>query len=319
MKTSNKIKILAPALVLASGTAAGNNHDNTVDKDTIATVAATNYDKFAEFREAEKDAFNLILMTEDCAFESYFCGVRWTIGIGNTVHPDGSRVRPGEKLKDINEAMKMVQAHLEKYVYPQLQNYVTPNLNQQQKAALISLFYNVNPVSLTGVDDFGVRKKGPSKLIQSINQGLPVEECMDDFMEFRFGGGKELKGLIKRRYLEAMYFAGHIKPNEILNFMVSGYGNANHQKLYYRSQNYYKNPRMGLRIKRNPEILNNFKKECSTEFMTKKGPSKTVLQFLHHYGFKMDLQLTPKLQKPMPELTLSPLTNLIIKQKLHLK
>ena len=148
------------------------------------------------FKKKEKivylqDVMSLIKLYEGCELEAYKCpaGV-WTIGWGLTFYPDGSRVKKGDKI---------TQEQADNF----LQWYCVANIRLpkgqftiNQKTALYSLIYNIGQTAFDrSVCKRAIESQDWKKAYQNWN--------------WTKAGGKELKGLVKRRNSEkTLFFEG---------------------------------------------------------------------------------------------------------------
>lgn len=114
----------------------------------------------------------------------------YTIGIGSTLKPDGSKVRLGEIITE-QQAHEYLEAHLAKHVYPALSGL---ELNQNQFDALCSFVYNV------GGGNFAT-----STLKKRIVSG--EGDIKMAFEMWNKAAGKVLAGLTKRREAEAEMYS----------------------------------------------------------------------------------------------------------------
>lgn len=129
---------------------------------------------------------------EGCSLKAYLCPAhKWTIGYGCTTYPDGTAVKEGDVITKTK-----AEALLLDYVI----NKIMPNirdlgLTSNQETALCSLIYNIG---------WGAFAK--SKCYKAIkNKDWETVFANWDWIK---GGGKVLKGLIKRRAEEmALFFA----------------------------------------------------------------------------------------------------------------
>ena len=130
----------------------------------------------------------------DGRYKSYKCpaGV-WTIYAGCT-----EGVRPGMIVTE-DEGEAMFRAELEKFERG-VERYVTCEMNQCQFDALVSFAYNV------GIG--GLRK---SSVLRHFNAGR-IEAAAKAFHLWNKGGGRVLKGLVRRRAAEAALFLD--KPSD---------------------------------------------------------------------------------------------------------
>lgn len=304
----NNAKILATAGLVAAGSlsvlAQEQNADSlALPQDSVATEIPIHIDQYAKYREAEKYAFALIALAENCFDEAYFCGVRWTILFGNTEHPDGTRVQKGEVIKDKSKAKDYVVSHFERRIYNQLDKFLQrDDLTPQQMGVLISLFYNVNPVSLTGMDDKGVIKKEPSTLIKMLNDGARIEDCADAFAVFNKSGGKEALGLIRRRTFEIMCFRGDINYEDILEARVNSIYFLNPYQICERKVlRVDKMPSQVVRTPKRDEASVNY-----VRFNIRKGNLAKVGEMLKEYNMDCYKQIELRDFEPLSPVILMP-------------
>lgn len=139
------------------------------------------------------DLMTLIKRFEGCRLEAYRCpaGV-WTIGWGTTFYPDGSRVKKGDIITQ-QQADNILQWYcVENIRLPKGQFTVN------QKTALYSLIYNIGQ----GAFDRSQCKKN-----------IEAQDWKRAYNNWTWtkAGGKELKGLVKRRDAEkTLFFEGLI-------------------------------------------------------------------------------------------------------------
>lgn len=133
---------------------------------------------------------DLIKKYEGLRLQAYQCprGV-WTIGYGNTTHPDGTKVQEGDTITPV-QADAYLNDYLTKYVYPVFFRipYV---LTMWQKQALASLIYNWNASGFL-----------KSKLYRAICK----KQWATVMREWDWGLKNNLKGLVKRRAEELALF-----------------------------------------------------------------------------------------------------------------
>lgn len=136
---------------------------------------------------------DLIASFEGTRLQSYDDGVGvWTIGIGTTVYPNGVKVKKGDTCT--LEQAKSYFAHDLKRFEASVNNLVKVPLSQNQFDALVSLVYNI------GSGNFG-----SSTLLKKLN-AKDYQGAADQFQQWNKGGGKVLKGLVRRREAERALF-----------------------------------------------------------------------------------------------------------------
>lgn len=125
--------------------------------------------------------------------EPYLCPSSvWTIGYGTTVI-NGEPVNPDEDTITENEACELL-VHDLRATEIQVFHLVKVPLNENQFSALCSFVYNV------GSGNFAA-----STLRSKLNRG-DYEGAANEFWKWRRGGGKILKGLVRRREAEKLLF-----------------------------------------------------------------------------------------------------------------
>lgn len=138
----------------------------------------------------------LIKKYEGCILQAYLCPAHvWTIGYGNTYHPNGTPVKEGDVItkEQANEYFEII---VKKYVTT-VNELVKAPINANQHAALTSLCYNIGPANFN-----------KSSVLRLVNLNPSDLTIKDAFMMWNKGGGKVLKGLVSRREAEAsLYFS----------------------------------------------------------------------------------------------------------------
>lgn len=132
----------------------------------------------------------IIKKHEGLRLQAYRCPAgRWTIGWG---HTEG--VRPGQVISR-EEAEAMLEADIAK-ISRQLDALGGASLTANQRAALVSFIFNVG---------FGAFER--STLWKRICADPHHPDIPAEFARWRYAGGKEMPGLVKRRAEEAaLYF-----------------------------------------------------------------------------------------------------------------
>ena len=146
---------------------------------------------------AAKIAAEVIKEFEGYSSKPYLCpsGIP-TIGYGNTMHLNGERVTMDDPEIDKKEAEKMLLDTV-KFVEKEVKNVVDHKLKPHQMAALISFTYNV-----------GIGAFSNSTLLSWIDSNPNYNRIPEQFRRWNRGGGKVLKGLIRRREAEIELWNG---------------------------------------------------------------------------------------------------------------
>lgn len=119
----------------------------------------------------------------------------WTIGNGITVYPDGSPVKQGDEIS-VEASEVLLNDYLIHNVDPVIKR-LGKNFTRKQKEALASLIFNIG---------------GPAFEKSKLCKAIKKEDYETVFKEWNWirGGGKVLKGLIKRRAEELSWFLSDI-------------------------------------------------------------------------------------------------------------
>lgn len=135
----------------------------------------------------------LITSFEDLRLKAYDDGVGvWTIGYGTTIYPNGVAVKEGDSCT-LEQAKSFFQHYLRRF-QTAVNDAVSVPLSQNQFDALVSLAYNI-----------GTNAFKTSTLVKYLN-ALAYNAAADEFQKWNRGGGKVLKGLVRRREAERALF-----------------------------------------------------------------------------------------------------------------
>jgi lysozyme len=141
------------------------------------------------------EGYALIKKFEGCHLKAYRCPSNVaTIGYGNTFYEDGTKVKDGDVITQARAE------ELAKFIIDQFAVTIAPfilqPLNNNQFSACVSLAYNIG----TG----GFKR---SSVFRKLNVNPNDATIADSFRLWNKGGGKVLKGLVRRREAEiALYF-----------------------------------------------------------------------------------------------------------------
>lgn len=146
------------------------------------------------------EGLDLIKYFESCKLTAYECPTSqarktnkfWTIGWGNTVYEDGSKVKPSDKISQerADSLFLIIVADFEK----QVKKLSKAKLNDYQLAALTSFAYNC-----------GIANLKTSTLLKKVNANDFVG-ASQEFGKWTKSNGKVLNGLVTRRKKEAALF-----------------------------------------------------------------------------------------------------------------
>ena len=184
--------------------------------DSIANVRATE-----NFENARYDMLCFIAHCEGVKARAYWDpkGKCYTIGIGNTIRPDGKKVRAGDFIKNEEELLQYFNTHLDKYMFNDMKNYLP--LDSMEKAEIVavgSLVYNCGSGILktknNELSNFAkdiktyVETKGDTT--KSTLNEVAKSNILAYFSKKIYAGGHTLIPLVKRRDLEVRVFLGEI-------------------------------------------------------------------------------------------------------------
>jgi len=139
----------------------------------------------------------LIKDFEGLRLNAYKCSANVaTIGYGSTYYPDKSNVKMGDVLRDKEEAEILLINTLVDYDIYVSKYTKSVKLTQYQFDALVSFAFNV-----------GLGNLSKSTLLKMVLTNPNDPNIALEFAKWNKGGGKVLKGLVKRRAKEAeLYF-----------------------------------------------------------------------------------------------------------------
>lgn len=146
---------------------------------------------------AAKLAAKVIKEFEGFESKPYLCPANIpTIGYGNTMYPNGERVTMDDPEISEEEATEMLMDTI-KSVEKQVKNVLEVKLKAHQLAALISFTYNL-----------GIGNLSNSTLLAWLNSNPDFVRIPEQFRRWNKGGGKVLKGLVRRREAEIELWTG---------------------------------------------------------------------------------------------------------------
>ncbi len=148
--------------------------------------------------KVSQKGINLIKYFEEFRSAAYRCSAGIpTIGYGTTFYPNGQRVTMSDPPINEEWAEQLLLKNLI-YFEASVDSYTRDDINQNQFDALVSFTYNV------GVNNFRY-----STLLKRVNNNPNDPDITRQFSRWIRAEGKVLKGLVKRRTMEAqLYFSG---------------------------------------------------------------------------------------------------------------
>ena len=138
----------------------------------------------------------LICEFEGLRLKPYLCSANIpTIGYGNTFYPDGKKVTMLDKEITKQYAFEIFKIVADDFA-KKVSKLITYPLNQNQFNSIVSFSYNC-----------GINSFKNSTLRKKLNFNAFDLTIKDEFLKWNKAGGKEIKGLTKRRELESeIYF-----------------------------------------------------------------------------------------------------------------
>lgn len=117
-----------------------------------------------------------------------------TIGYGHTTAAGGPKVYPGQTIteKEADQILADDLARVEKDV-----ERIVPGLRQNEFDALVSFHFNTGDLAKSSI---------PPKLKRG-----QVQDAMATLLLYVNGGGRQMKGLVRRRKAERLMFLGSVK------------------------------------------------------------------------------------------------------------
>ena len=272
------------------------NHSEKQETLPSLTVCERNQQCYEELREGI-DLLAITALVEGFHKDPYHCGVRWTIGFGTTIYPDGNRVSKKDKPISLPLAKQCVKSHFDTHVWPWIAKYVKRELNHKQMMGACSFIYNVGGESFSGhtkdgkilqkpkkVTVVAKNKKGkkitktktiwvdvePSSFLLAINAGKSDYETAICMNGYRRSAGKLAKGLPKRHWIEGAVYQGLITTEDILNLEPKRFYEENKG---FDISFYYKN-------RKGPYWTHDYSKEKVREFLKKNHSDKNNVRAL---------------------------------------
>ena len=144
-------------------------------------------------KTTSKIGIDLISSFEDTKLKAYDDGIGvLTIGIGTTIYPNGVKVKKGD-VCTLEQAKSYFANDLKRFEKT-VNDSVKVDLTQNQFDALVSLTYNIGSTAFKN-----------STLLKKLN-AKDYQGAADQFLVWNKGGGKVMKGLVRRREAERALF-----------------------------------------------------------------------------------------------------------------
>lgn len=208
----------------ASFTVQENSNKTNLSQDSIRTAIEKNKEAFQDSiimvqkQENLKNAQELMLYViahfEGMKCKAYFDKAAriWTINIGNTIRPDGKKVRCGDRIHNEQEALDYVSAHVDKHMADDMIEYLPLHkMSQEEIAVMGSLFYNCGSGILRNKD------KSPSEFAKMASEYFTThddsiaKEFDKSFLNYCKVKGRINKVVQERRTNELTFLHGDIK------------------------------------------------------------------------------------------------------------
>ena len=137
----------------------------------------------------------LIKSFEGCKLRAYQDSVGiWTIGYGATFYQDGSNVKSGDTLTQ-QQADELLNYHVDLFA-EKVKPLIKGELSDNKFSALVSFAFNAGAGALA-----------KSTLLKKVNANPEDVSISSEFAKWDKAGGKQLRGLARRRKAEAdLYF-----------------------------------------------------------------------------------------------------------------
>jgi lysozyme len=139
--------------------------------------------------------------------EPYKCSAGvWTIGIGSTRKPNGQPVIKDTTAITLDEAKEWKRIHLEGRTLPAVERGLTNiHATQNEVDAISSLVYNCG-ARVFRWSWFKAMKERQSGVARNLYSKAQKRSIVNGWMKIVIAGGKESKGLRRRRMSEILYF-----------------------------------------------------------------------------------------------------------------
>ncbi len=192
-----------------------------IPQDSIVCDSLQQAANLQKFRDTEHDMLCLIAHCEGVKVRAYWdpYGKVYTIGIGNTVRPDGSPVRRFDRIRSEEELMQYFQTHVEKHIFNPMNEVINiEKASNSELVALTSFVYNCGVGCLRNYSRTE-KKYVPSEFAQALNEFFEThsEESktrIQTYMNKKVTSkGRTLQQLVKRRDLEQRVLFGDIILN----------------------------------------------------------------------------------------------------------
>jgi len=142
-----------------------------------------------------QQCYDLIKSFEGLSLKAYLdpIGIP-TIGYGSIRHPNGDRVRMGDKIT-LQQAGEYLAHEVKEFA--DMVSMLAPNINQSQFDALVSFAFNLGSGNLRA-----------STLLKKVRNNPADPTIRQEFLKWNRAGGQVLRGLTRRRKAEAdLYFS----------------------------------------------------------------------------------------------------------------
>ena len=205
----------------------------------------------------EDEVILCVAYLEDFHPKAYLSGKRWIIGYGSSLYSNGTAVKEGDKI-DVQSAQDLVRTHLRNEVFPYVDAYVKKPLGKAEFIGTCLFIYGI------GANNFR-----QSEFLKALNQGLSADETARRMTGWVSSGGQLSSGLLKRSWIEAALYCGHITPYDLLELKPAGFYDQPVESFFtetYRQDDGYYNY--------------NFSMSRIHQFLTEKGKKRKVVNII---------------------------------------
>lgn len=183
---------------------------NLVDTVCVDSISLNNVEMNG-FNQCRMDMLCLIAHWEDVKVRPYKLRGEnfYTYGIGNTTTENGTRVRKTDYIKDEEHLMQVFNNHIDKHIYPRMQEYLPLNsMTAGEICAIVSIAYNCGAKVISDIAP-AVSEYCETKG-DSIQHKRATDKLKAFFMSRCKANGRVLSALKARRDFEFKIFTGEI-------------------------------------------------------------------------------------------------------------
>jgi lysozyme len=151
-------------------------------------------------KKVNKAGIDIIKSFEGLHLKPYLCPANIpTIGYGSIKYPNGKKVSLKDPSITEQQALEFLQHEID-VKSKGVENLVKVDINENEFSALVSFAFNV-----------GLGALGSSTLLRLLNSNANRVAVADQLLRWNKAGGKELRGLTRRREAERSLFLQPVK------------------------------------------------------------------------------------------------------------